>query len=249
MSIADGFRSYLRDFGVRGLVTVSSHRLCGFPRTMKAMSPILRGPVKLRVRTTDVSVFGEIILRQEYNFGLPAHADVIVDAGANIGLASIFYATKFPNARILALEAEESNFRAMLENVRAYPSITPIHAALWHRDGQIRVNAPMPGAFGKWGFFVSDDPGEVRSITVLSLMREFGFDKIDLFKIDIEGAEKEVFEKCDWQSRIGSFVIELHDRFKLGCSKAVNLALLPDFDGETCGELTVYRKRSQARET
>jgi len=245
MSIRDGFNSYLRDLGFRGLVALSTNRVCGFPRTIKAKTRKLKHPVLLRVRTTDVSVYAEIILREEYRFGLPDNAKVIVDAGANIGMASIFYALKFPNARVFAIEAERSNFEMLRENVRPYPNITPIHAALWYRDDKIRVNDPPPGAFGKWGFAVSDDPGDVQAITVPSLMRQFKIPYIDLFKIDIEDAEKEVFESFHWQNHIESFVIELHDRFKPGCSDAVNRAL-QNFSRCTKGELTCYQRRTAA---
>jgi len=71
-------------------------------------------------------------------------------------------------------------------------------------------------------------------------MRNFSIDYIDLLKIDIEGSEKEVFEACDWQDRLDSIVIELHDRFKPGCSQVVNRAL-QGFSRTTSGDLTCYR--------
>ena len=52
-------------------------------------------------------------------------------------------------------------------------------------------------------------------------MAESGFDEIDLLKIDIEGAEKEVFGAPDvdeWLSKVKVLTIELHDRMKRGCS-------------------------------
>jgi len=73
-------------------------------------------------------------------------------------------------------------------------------------------------------------------------MRDFSIDHIDLLKIDIEGSEKEVFEACDWQDRIGSAVVELHDRFRPGCSQAVNHAL-ENFSQSTSGDLTWYQRR------
>jgi hypothetical protein len=45
---------------------------------------------------------------------------------------------------------------------------------------------------------------------------------IDILKVDIEGSEKEVFENSStWIDRIRVIVIELHDRYKKGCSQAV----------------------------
>ena len=178
---------------------------------------------------------------EEYGFGLPSSANVIVDAGANVGLTSIFYAEKFPLARIFAIEAEKSNFELLLKNVRPYRNVTPIHAALWCREGHISVGTPLPGAFGHWGFTVSGAPGDVPAITIRTLMRNFGVDHIDLLKIDIEGSEKEVFEACDWQDELGAVVIELHDRFKPGCSQVVTRAL-EGFAQTTSGDLTCYRR-------
>jgi len=64
--------------------------------------------------------------------------DVIVDAGANIGLASICFANKYANATIIAVEPEQSNFELLEENVAPYPNIVPVQAALWYEDSEVR---------------------------------------------------------------------------------------------------------------
>jgi FkbM family methyltransferase len=234
-----GLRTHLDALGIPGLLAILSYQACKRPRSIRAHHRLLPHPATLRVGTTDVSVFHQVIRHEVYNFGLPAKADVIVDAGANIGLASMFYAQKFPRARIFAIEAERSNFEAMLDNVRPYTNIVPIHAALWNRVGRIRVTDPPPGAFGNWGFAVSDEAGDCPALTVSSLMRQFRIDRIDLLKIDIEGGEKEVFACSDWQDKVDTIVIELHDRFKPGCSESVNRALAGR-KKTTEGELTLF---------
>lgn len=242
MSIAAKIGKYLDDFGMLGLAEIISNKCCGFPQTMIAYPPKLDHAVRLRLHTSDTMVFGGVIMDEEYSFGLPSSANVIVDAGANIGLSSIFYAMKFPKARIFAIEAERSNFEVMFKNVRHYPNITPVHAALWGCDGYISIADPLPGASGNWGFTVDSKTGDVCAITIPSLMKNFSIEYIDLLKIDIEGSEKEVFEVCDWQDRVGSAVIELHDRFRSGCSQAVNHAL-GNFLQRTSGDLTWYQRR------
>jgi FkbM family methyltransferase len=232
---------YVTDFGLLGCAGIVIYKVFRFPRTLIAFPPKLSHPIRLRIDTTDMMVFGGVIVDEEYKFGLPATAKVIVDAGANIGMTSLFYATRFPEAQILAIEAEYSNFEMLRKNVRAYPNITPIHAALWHSEGYVSVADPPPGAFGHWGFVVTGASGAVRAVTVPSLMRDFSLDYIDLLKVDIEASEKEVFETCQWQDRVGSVVIELHDRFKPGCSQAVNHAL-GCFSRSTSGDLTWYQQ-------
>ena len=88
---------------------------------------------------------------------------------------------------------------------------------------------------------MSGEGGDIPSITILSLMRDCRIDYIDLLKLDIEGSEREVFEVCDWQERVDSVVVELHDRFVPGCSEAVDQAL-PGFCKTTCGDLSWYRR-------
>jgi FkbM family methyltransferase len=245
MLIATKIAKYVDGFGMLGFAGIVIHKFCRFPKTLLAFPPKLSHSIRLRLDTTDMMVFRGIIVAEEYSFGLPSSANVIVDAGANIGMTSLFYATKFPDAKIFAIEAERSNFDILRMNVRAYPNITPIHAALWHSEGSINVTDPPPGAFGHWGFAVNGDAGDVRAITIPSLMRDFGLDYIDLLKVDIEASEKEVFEACQWQDRVGSVVIELHDHFKPGCSHAVSHALR-SFLRSTSGDLTWYRRSKNA---
>ena len=67
----------------------------------------------------------------------------------------------------------------------------------------------------------AEDPAAFRTTTVGKLLAESGFDEIDLLKVDIEGAEKEVFGAPDvdeWLPKVKVLTIELHDRMKRGCS-------------------------------
>ena len=230
---------------------MSAYRLTGHPREITARPAGVKHPVHIRVRTTDASIYREILLYGEYgNFNLPFTPKTIVDAGANIGMASIYYAHRYPQARIISIEAEASNFEMLRRNVAAYTSITPIHAALWNRDGFINVSDPDPvtGAFGKWGFVTSESPGvPVRAITMRTLIAEQGISYIDLLKVDIEGAEKEVFESCDWMGHVRALIVELHDRFKPGCSTAV-AAVTSGYSKLERGEMTFYVRANEPDE-
>lgn len=48
-------------------------------------------------------------------------APLIVDASANIGASSVFFAYKFPKARIVALEADTANFQLLTANTAGLP--------------------------------------------------------------------------------------------------------------------------------
>ena len=64
---------------------------------------------------------------------------VIIDAGANVGLSAVFYANRFPNARIIAIEPEPSNYEMLKRNVVPYSNVTPVQAALWKENGPLRL--------------------------------------------------------------------------------------------------------------
>ena len=247
MGILDGLKRYHNCFGLRGVLAISSFRILGWPTELSVAHSNSSAPVYLRVRTTDISIYESILKDRdgnEYSFDLGFCPRTIIDAGANIGVVSIFFAMKYPDSKIIAVEAEESNFEMLQRNVAAYPNILPVHAALWSRDGEIAVGQPDPvvGAEGEWAFVTHEGEGaKVRAITMRTLMKEAGIDTIDLLKMDIEGAEKEVFKSCDWVSSVRCLMIELHDRFMPGCSDAVDRAMA-GFQSVTRGEVTTYSR-------
>jgi FkbM family methyltransferase len=228
MSMMERLKCYYAIAGVRGVAAITAFRLCGLPKEITVRPPSLSRPMRLRVRTSDPTVYMEI-MRGEYDFDLPFQPKTIIDAGANIGVASIYFANKYPDAKIVAIEAEASNFDVLARNVKPYPSITPIHAALWNRDGEIVVSEPdaVSGASENWAF-VTRDGGEgtrVRAVTLPTLMEELRIPVIDVAKIDIEGAEQEMFDDVGWLNGVKCVMIELHDRLRPGCSAAVEPAM------------------------
>lgn len=198
-----------------------THKLMQFP--VKGIA----APVTLRVPSSDFDVFEQIFKQNEYEFNIAQEPRVIVDAGANIGLASVYFANLYPNCKIVAIEPESTNFELLKINSKPYPNITPIHAALWHEVGEIDLVDP---GLGNWGFMTetgSNQPGHsphresVRAITVDWILKEFGFAELDILKIDIEGAEKEVFSNTSgWVKQTNALIVELHERMKEGCNRS-----------------------------
>jgi FkbM family methyltransferase len=207
--------------------------------------PGLAHPIALRAGTTDVSVAREHLLQLPLDIPLEADPQVIIDAGANIGMASVYLANRYPRARILALEVEQSNFELLRQNTRLLPNVVPLRRALWSETGHVRILNPRGDS---WGFRVAsanpDDPGAIECQDVGSLLTEFSVSHVDLIKIDIEGSELAVLSAADlsWLDRVGVLAVELHDRLRPGCTVALDRAL----EGrphrrEVCGEYVVIR--------
>jgi len=183
--------------------------------------------IKLRNNTTDRLVFQEVFLFQSYDV-LHLNPKVIIDAGGNIGLTSIFFANKFPQAKIYSIEPSDSNFEMLLSNTKLYTSITPIHSALWNKDTSLRIKNKNEN---HWAFSVEEcppnHPDSFNALSLTSLMKKYNIEYIDILKLDIEGSERELFQdNFDyWISRTRCILLELHDWFKGDCSKTVYKAL------------------------
>ncbi len=233
-------------FGAHGCFLVCKSRVLHRQIEIRSSVPGLRHHVYMRLRTSDLPLFQGIFVESQYDFELPVSPKVIVDVGANIGLASVFYANKYPSARVLAIEPEASNFRMLAKNTAPYSNVTAIRAALWKESCEVAISNPNDDPWSFWGFRTADlgrspEPGQcqsVRAATLDELLKENGVDVVDLLKLDIEGAEKEVFESsATWIGRVGAIAIEVHDRFKEGCSNSV------------CAATTDFEVRSQRGET
>src|SRR4051812_4839069 len=72
--------------------------------------PFLDHPVYLRQTMGDRGIFEQLFLNKEYDIDVPFEPKAIIDLGAFAGFASILFASRFPHARVFALEPDEQNF-------------------------------------------------------------------------------------------------------------------------------------------
>lgn len=212
---------FYKNYGITGLLLYLRLKLW---HISQLRLPNIKSIIYLRPNTSDREVFDQIFLSREYELAIPFVPKMIIDGGANIGLTSVFLANKYKGATILAIEPERSNFRALVQNASPYENIIPIRAALWHEKTQLQIRDV---GTGEWGFVVGSkgnrnlEPTE--TITIQEVLEQFELSTIDLLKIDIEGAEKELFSSNyeTWLPKVRCIVIELHDNLKPGTSKSV----------------------------
>lgn len=180
-------------------------------------------PIMLRPHSTDLKVFREVFLFKTYDIRWET-PKVIIDGGANIGLTSIFLSIKFPDCTIYAVEPDTRNYQTLCHNIKAYPKIIPIHAALWSFDTFIKIKNENDDA---WAFTVEEcektDTGALEGISINTLFKRFSISHVDILKLDIEGSEEELFsDKSDpWIQRTKCILIELHDWLRPNSSKTV----------------------------
>jgi len=200
--------------------------------------------VWLRARTSDVEVFCQIFAHREIDFYRAADPQYIVDAGANIGMTSVFLASRFPKAIIDALEVDGENIAMLKRNTAAYRNVRVVEKGLWHRTASIKILNPEASAWAfKVGETLPSEPGALSAVSVEDLLRASGCEHIDLLKIDIEGAEKDVFGNgnVNWIHHVRTLAIELHDRDRPGCTDAVRAVVDPLHPSvKTSGEYWIF---------
>jgi len=198
----------------------------------------LKHKVWFRGICSDYAIFEQIFIEQQYHLPLEINATTIFDLGANVGYASIYFANKYPNAKIFALEPEINNYVIAQKNTANYPNITLIKGAVWNKLEDLNL---VDNGFGEGGYMVEKGLGNnvVRGYTIDEIMKLMNITTIDILKIDIEGAEKEIFETNfeNWIPNTKVIIVETHDRYKKGTSKAIfNTIGKYDFSLELSGE-------------
>jgi FkbM family methyltransferase len=251
MSLLTGPRMYYSLLGPFGVVLGAKSRFLSRSIQVGVEIAGIRYPVNLRLRTSDVWLCQQILVDSQYDCGLAFRPRVIVDGGANIGLASIFYANKYPEARIIAIEPEQSNFDMLQKNVSSYSNILPIRAALWNKNQELYSSGAIQAhhAYQVYEQQVSgcDSTGNsIRGLSLQGLMTDLGIEHIDLLKVDIEGSEKEVFrDSAGWIGRVGMIAIEIHDWMRSGCGESV-YAATSDFELKwKHGETTYFARTGE----
>ncbi len=165
--------------------------------------------IKMRTYRGDVSIFNEIFWKKSYFIpnDYVQKPKVIIDLGAHIGFASIFYTLNYPEAKIYSIEASKQNVQLLEFNTKSFPNITPLNKAVYTEDGYISFDESGLSYNNK----ISDKGEQIEAISVNSLLELYGIQKIDLIKIDIEGSEKDILQKnTEWLEKTDVIIIELH---------------------------------------
>lgn len=184
----------------------------------------------LRPRYTDIDIFEQIFLIKDCQLPIDIEPKLIIDAGAHIGCSAIFYSLMYPNAKIYAIELSPSNFDVLVENSKQVKNVIPINAAIWNKSIDLEILNPSDDGWSfKAGVVSKESKGsiKIKGIRIEEILEMSRAERINLIKIDIEGAEKEIFARDSnaWINKVDNMIIELHDRFVPGCTLNFNSSL------------------------
>lgn len=178
----------------------------------------------LRSAGSDLMVLQQVILEKEYQpllslaQGQKKSIKTIIDLGANIGISSIYLNKIFPCSIVYAVEPEPSNYNILLKNIELNKDcdIRPINAAIWYRDEVLENTASFRDR-QNWSnqTLPTGSKTGIRGVTLDSIVNGENISTIDILKIDIEGAEKQLFMDykniMDILQITDIIAIEIHD--------------------------------------
>jgi FkbM family methyltransferase len=233
------------------------------------------GVVRVPVGGLDIAGFSasslaflhrEIFVQLQYWFEARRRDPFIVDGGSNIGMSVLFFKLLYPNARVLAFEPASRAHELLVRNVEANAlrNVDVHHAALGREKATVPFfEDPDDPATFRMSTRPERIPGTSTSVTQERLS-DLLSGEVDLLKLDVEGAEDDVFAELGDSgaiSRIGQLVVEYHHQldaqrdflgaflerlrehgFAYQISAAENVARRAS-DGPTYQDVLVYARR------
>lgn len=209
---------------------IASLNQLGLVNTLRIFSYLLPGKDIVRVIRKTGREFhfypaaDKGVVSHFYKPGYRIHGDprLIVDVGANIGDEVFRFRSFHPTAKIIAIEPAMRNYAMLRQNFESDHDTILIHGALWWEACELRLSSPSTSSHE--GYFISAPNASasnnghseaVRAYTMQEILAQHGLSnsEIDIFKIDVEGAERFIFCRGDrdWLLRVNVIIMEMPD--------------------------------------
>ena len=218
------------------------------------------GTVTLRKDSSDAKVFSQVFSEGQYELAWfpqytavegryrhiisDGHQPLIIDAGANNGASALWFATRFPEAKIVAVEPEPSNASLCEENTRGF-DVEVLNVAIGSQPGSVSL---VTEDREMWAVStVRHSDGTVQICTVGQIVNARPECELFIVKIDIEGFESDLFaSNTEWIADAEVIMIEPHDYLLPDQASSRNFQKAMsryDFDVLISGENLIYIQR------
>ncbi|HTN20021.1 MAG TPA: FkbM family methyltransferase [Pelobium sp.] len=196
--------------------------------------------------SSDFSVFLQVFFNEQYlllvNFCLFNKLEIknILDLGANVGFTSIYLRKAFKEANIYAVEPDENNFKELNKNTSFLKKLFTINSAVWPYKTFLTPSYEEESDWGKT-FVYNENHSEnrIRTVTIAELIKDYTLETVDILKIDIEGAEKQVFEgDVSFLNKTKVIAIEIHEDY-IAKDVITDILLAHHFVLTEAGELVI----------
>jgi len=166
------------------------------------------------MRRSDIFTIAEIMYERQYDLdtALPERP-VIVDAGANIGVACIWLLANNPGATLVAFEPAPDNFAFLKQNLEHIEGVTLYQEALGDHAGTVELHLATHGAVHSIvDVGVGSETVSVPMVTLGDRLDSHSITHVDLLKLDVEGSELDVIQGLGERlDNVDTVVGEVHE--------------------------------------
>lgn len=244
------FRNLGKTLGFFGAARFTLRKTSGKPFRVRPRGAT--HPLELRPGTSDRPVFGQIFLEEEYAcLNDLERVGLVLDCGGNIGCSAAWFLSRFPTCEVVSVEPDPDNFAQLTKNLAPYGTrSTAIRAGVWSRPVRLSMSDEPyrngTAAARQVRICRPEEPSNLPGLDIGTLLAQSGHERISILKIDIEGAEVELFSQGDraWLDVVDNLVIELHDDSAFGNATEAFFRAIEGqgFAVSRSGELTVCRR-------
>ncbi len=159
----------------------------------------------LYFRLADITTFFEVFYDKVYKVEI-MEPKTIVDLGSHIGLTTLYFQSIWPEATFYCVEPSPKNFKILEMNVNS-ANLFPI--AIAAKNGVLNFDENGLGSNNK----LSENGNiQVKGKTFDLFCVDNNLKKIDVLKIDIEGAEDFLLQSINsWKHIVSFIIIEPHN--------------------------------------
>jgi FkbM family methyltransferase len=172
------------------------------------------------IRPSHFGAFYQVALMDSYRSLQLAPGDVVLDAGANIGVFTVLAARAVgPEGFVIAIEPDAANSRWLVENCRInnLNNVAVVQKALWSSSGSW-LTFEGEGLMGKLVPSNEDKKSGKKTVATISaddLLNRFGLSEVDKVKMDVEGAELSILESSHNLYQATDMVLEIHNEMNV----------------------------------
>jgi len=169
--------------------------------------------IYLRNNNVDEQVYNYVFNDKYHRPTMPLNnsSPIILDLGVNIGLSVIDLKFLFPSAVIYGYELDKDNTNMALKNTAGLPNVFIHNIGIWYAREKVHISGTDTDAF-KIDEAANSESREVITTTMNDIVKENKLDHIDFIKMDIEGAEYEVFRHdLQWLDITRQIKVEIHN--------------------------------------
>jgi FkbM family methyltransferase len=183
----------------------------------------LRRPVHLRLKAfgrsfrceigdySQLHVLREVFISEDYRVDDLPSPGTILDLGSNIGASLIYFRLKYPEARIVGVEADPLVFPMLERNIAQFPGIELANVGVAGTTGEATLfHNEQSWASSLKPIWPTKTQITIKTRSLEDLLDDFDLPSVDLLKIDVEGSEWDVLSSFRQFDRLRAVVGEVH---------------------------------------